>query len=96
MVFDGLSLTPYAWQAEVVLHTEPEAAAVEVAANVGSLERCPGGTLLRMGANDLDWIARFLASLPFTMEVRHPPELRAELRSLGRRLQRAHREAVSS
>jgi predicted DNA-binding transcriptional regulator YafY len=57
---------------------------------MGSLEPCPGGTLLRMGANELDWIARYLASLPFAMEVRHPPELRVELRALGRRLQRAH------
>jgi predicted DNA-binding transcriptional regulator YafY len=90
MVLSGISLTPYAWQAEVVLLAGLDEAAAEVPASVGSLEPCPGGTLLRMGANELNWIARFLAGLPFAMEVRHPAELRAELRALGRRLQRGN------
>jgi predicted DNA-binding transcriptional regulator YafY len=91
MVLDGISLTPFAWQAEVVLQAGLDEAAAEVPASVGSLEPCLGGTLLRMGANELNWIARYLAGLPFAMEVRHPPELRAELRALGRRLQQANR-----
>jgi hypothetical protein len=49
--------------------------------------------LLRIGADDLDWIARYLAGSPFEFEVRHPPELRAELRALGRRLQQRHPSA---
>jgi predicted DNA-binding transcriptional regulator YafY len=92
MVADGLAIAAYPWQADVLLAATPREAAAEIPATIGSLEPAEGGTLLRIGANDLDWIARYLAGLPFGAEVRHPPELRATLRALGRRLQQSHRE----
>lgn len=91
MVLDGLSQTPYRWHAEVVLDAELHEAAEEVPVSIGSLEPCEGGVLLRMGANELDWIARFLAGLPFAATVRSPPELRSALRVVARRLQQAAR-----
>jgi predicted DNA-binding transcriptional regulator YafY len=91
MVLDGLTHTPYAWQAEVLVRAELDDVAADVPASVGTLEAVPGGTIVRMGANDLDWIARYLAGLEHDFEVLRPPELKAELRALGRRLQRAHR-----
>jgi predicted DNA-binding transcriptional regulator YafY len=91
MVVEGLALTPYQWQAEVLIHASLGEAEAEVPRTIGSLETTDDGTMLRFGANDLDWLARYLAGLPFEVEVRAPPELRAALRALGRRLQRAHR-----
>ena len=90
MVVDGLALGSYQWQAEVLLDAELPEAAAEIPQTIGSVESADGATLLRMGANDLDWIARYIAGLPFDAQVREPPELRAALRALGRRLQRAH------
>jgi len=91
MVLDGLTHTPYAWQAEVLVRAGLDEVAADVPASVGTLEAVEGGTIVRMGANDLDWIARYLAGLEHDFEVLRPPELKAELRALGRRLQRAHR-----
>jgi predicted DNA-binding transcriptional regulator YafY len=91
MVVEGLAMMPYQWQAEVVLQAELHEAQAEVPRTIGSVEAIEGGTLLRFGANDLDWLARYIAGLPFEAEVRAPPELRLALRALGRRLQRAHR-----
>jgi predicted DNA-binding transcriptional regulator YafY len=91
MVADGIALAPYRWQAEVFVPVEPSVAAEVVPRTVGSLEPVDGGTLLRLGANEIGWIARYLTGLPFPCEVRNPPELRKELRALGRRLQREHR-----
>src|SRR5918995_1539160 len=90
MVVDGLALGSYQWQAEVLLDAELPEAAAEIPRTIGSVESADGATLLRMGANDLEWIARYIAGLPFDAQVRKPPELRAALRALGRRLQRAH------
>jgi predicted DNA-binding transcriptional regulator YafY len=91
MVLDALTRTPYAWQAEILVHAPLDEVAQEVPASVGSLEAVAGGTLVRMGADDLDWIARYLAGMPMACEVVSPPELKAELRALGHRLQRAHK-----
>lgn len=91
MVAAGLAVLAHDWQAEVMLFTSLEEATKTISATVGTLEPVTAGTLLRIGADDLDWIARYLAGLPFEYDVRHPDELRAELRTLGRRLQQANR-----
>lgn len=92
MVADALAVLPYQWQAEVRLPVEPAVARESIAPTVGAVEPDEGaGSRLRIGANELDWIARYLASLPFEVEVVDPPELRAALRQLGRRLLRHRR-----
>jgi predicted DNA-binding transcriptional regulator YafY len=91
LVNQAVTVAPYRWQAEILLHADQAAAAQEVSPTIGTLEPVPGEdatTLLRTGANDLDWIARYLASIDLAYEVREPPELRAALRALGRRLVR--------
>jgi len=92
MVAEGLALAVYEIQAEVLLRVEPNEAAETISPTVGTLEPTEGGTLLRVGADTLDWIARYLARLEFPFEVRDPPELRTALRALGRRLQLEHRQ----
>jgi len=86
MVLDGLAVGAYAIQAELLLHAELPEAAAEIRPSVGALEPADGGTVLRLGADSVEWIARYLAGLPFTFEVRRPPELADALRVLGMRL----------
>ena len=91
MVADGMALVPYQWQADVLLDATPAEAAACIPRTVGAIEERDGATVLRIGANELDWIARYLAGLPFGFEVTDPPELRDAVRGLGRQLAQAHR-----
>jgi len=58
---------------------------------VGVLECVDEGVLLRAQADNLDWIARELARLPFDFRVRSPSALRAEIVKIGKRLDRLAR-----
>jgi predicted DNA-binding transcriptional regulator YafY len=91
MVAEGLTMLPYRWQAEVVLGADLASALAEIARTVGTVEEVDGETILRIGANEVEWLARYIAGLPFDAEVRSPPEVRAAVRDLGRRLQAANR-----
>jgi len=53
---------------------------------IGTLEQQPGGVLLRIGADDLGWLASYLAGLELPFSVLEPPELRTAIRSLAQRL----------
>jgi predicted DNA-binding transcriptional regulator YafY len=85
-VAEGLAVAVYRWQARVLLRIRPELAAELVAPTTGILEPARGGTLLRIGAEELDWIARYLASLPCRFRVLDPPELADAVRALAARL----------
>jgi predicted DNA-binding transcriptional regulator YafY len=86
MVLEGLTVAGWKWQAEILLHASLKAARAEVPVTIGSLQSIKGGTLLRIGADDLDWLARYVSSLPFDFEVRSPVELQDAIRAHGRRL----------
>jgi predicted DNA-binding transcriptional regulator YafY len=86
MIVEAMASLPYRWQAEVRLAADRRAAEAEVPRTVGTIEEIDGATVLRIGANDLEWLALYIAGLPFDAEVLHPPELRAALRRLARRL----------
>jgi len=90
MVTEGLALHAHEEQAVVDLDVPIEVALEEIPVSIGVLEPARRGCRLRIGG-DIDWMARFLVNLPFGFRVVEPPELRAELRSLGERLQRDHR-----
>jgi predicted DNA-binding transcriptional regulator YafY len=90
MVADGLALAPYRWHAVAVLQTTRAEAEAVIARTVGSVEEVAGEVIVHIGANEVEWLARYLAGLPFDVEVRSPPEVRAALRDLGRRLQTAN------
>jgi predicted DNA-binding transcriptional regulator YafY len=85
-VLSAIAQFPYDVWAEVILHISHEEAAAEVLASVALLEPHERGTLLRVGADDLDWIARYLVRLGFPFEVVAPDELRDALRRLGESL----------
>ena len=57
------------------------------------LEEAEDGVLLRSWADGLDWFAHFLIGLRCPLVVRHPPELRDQLRSAAQRIM-AMAEAV--
>ena len=85
-VAEGLAVGAYPTQARVLLRVPAETAAALVHPTVGLLEPAPGGTLLRIGADDPDWIARYLASLNCAFTVLDPPELSDAVRALATRL----------
>ena len=94
MVLDGITSTAWSWHAEVLVRAPLDEVALDVPANVGTLEAVEGGTLVRMGANELDWIARFLARIEHPFEVVSPPELKDELPYIYPSVWTAYREIV--
>jgi predicted DNA-binding transcriptional regulator YafY len=86
-VAEGLAVAVYPWQARVLLRVQPKVAAQLVSPTTGILQPARGGTLLRIGADELDWIARYLASLPCRFRVLDPPELADAVRRLAARLE---------
>jgi predicted DNA-binding transcriptional regulator YafY len=81
----------YGTRCEVLLALTPEEAARRVSPTDGTLEPAEDGTVLRFSADDLEWAAAYLASLECDLVVLRPPELRASLRTIARRLQVAAR-----
>ena len=90
MVVNGLAIYAHDYRAVVTLPVPIDEALEAIPRSMGVLEATDEGCRLRIGG-DLDWMARFLVNLPFAFRVEEPPELRAELRRLGRRLQADHR-----
>ncbi len=91
-VAEGVAVGAYDVQARIRFRMSPARTAAEIPAVVGVLEPAPADateTVVRIGG-DLDWIARFLAGREGDYEVIEPPELRAELRALARRMLRRH------
>jgi predicted DNA-binding transcriptional regulator YafY len=87
LVSEAVTAAVYRWVATVRLHL-PEPVAVRlVPPTVGQVSAETATTsLLRIGANDLDWLARELVGLADEFEVIDPPELVEALRELGRQL----------
>ncbi|MBA3420236.1 MAG: YafY family transcriptional regulator [Geodermatophilaceae bacterium] len=82
----GVSSAPYRYQARVLLEVDLTTAAQLVPPTVGSLAAVEGGTVLSTGGDSLDGLALHLAFLGCDFEVLDPPELRARLDDLARRL----------
>lgn len=85
-VSEGLAVSVYRWQTRILLKAKPEEAAQLVSPTIGVLEPARGGTVLRMGADDLEWIARYLVGLPCGFRVLDPDDLKVAIRSLLDRL----------
>jgi predicted DNA-binding transcriptional regulator YafY len=81
-----IATLPYDWLAEVILDLPLAEARRRVPRSLGTIEATPDGVLLRLGADDLDWAARFLAELGCGFRVVSPPELRPALSRLAARL----------
>jgi predicted DNA-binding transcriptional regulator YafY len=87
MVAEAITTSVYAVAATVRLDLPLDRARWLIPATVGQLDAEDGGTTrLRIGADDLDWLARYLVGLTCDLEVLEPPELTEALRALGRQL----------
>ncbi len=81
----------YGHRCEVILDLSLEDARHRVSPVDGTLEAVGDGTLLRFGADDLDWAAGYLAHLECDLTVINPPELRISLQRMAKRLEQSAR-----
>jgi predicted DNA-binding transcriptional regulator YafY len=89
MVAEAVTTSVYRWAATVRLELPLRSAQRLIRPTVGQVSAESETTsLLRIGANDLDWLARYLVGLTCDLEVLDPPELVTALRDLGRELAR--------
>lgn len=87
LVQRGITIDAWALRASVVLQVPAPVASRHIPPTVGTVEVIDQTTSrLLIGADEMDWLARYLLSLPVEYEVEDPPELREELASIGKRL----------
>jgi predicted DNA-binding transcriptional regulator YafY len=71
----AIASLPRAHSIKVVLHTDLASALVEIFSSLGVLEVVDAGILMHSQADDLAWMARELARLPFSFTIVEPPAL---------------------
>jgi len=79
-VIRSIATMPGRYEMDILIHTTLEEAREVVMPGVGTLEEDESAVALRGYTQDVDWLARYLASLPWSMVVRKPAELRQALR----------------
>jgi predicted DNA-binding transcriptional regulator YafY len=87
---ENISSLPRKFRVQVELYAGLDPVRRHLSLEIGALTPLPGqpspGVLLTSQVDDLDWMARELARLPFAFAVRQPAELGAALRELADRL----------
>jgi predicted DNA-binding transcriptional regulator YafY len=91
LVRTALSSTTYRYRAEVHVGAPPEELSRRVAPTVGIVEPLGRESLLKIGADNVAWLASYLIEMDLAFEVLAPPELRAEFHDLASRLEKSHR-----
>lgn len=76
---ENIASLPRQFTFELLLKTDLIKAQCEIMDALGVLESYGEGVLLRGSTDDLDWLARELAKLPFDFTVRKPEQLRDTL-----------------
>ncbi len=91
LVARGVAIDVYTHRGVILLETTPERARQLISTTVGVVEPVDEGHCrLIIGADDLNWLARYLLGLPWEFVVEQPDELAVELRSIGEKLVAAH------
>jgi predicted DNA-binding transcriptional regulator YafY len=85
-VAEGMAVSVYKIKARVLLKVPYDQARRLVSPTIGVVERRRRGTLLRIGADDPEWIARYLASLDCEFSILEPDELKKAVSDVGARL----------
>jgi predicted DNA-binding transcriptional regulator YafY len=80
-IIENIATLPRGFTFRVLLKTDTLNAQSEVYEVLGVLQAQDDGVLLRGSADDIDWVARQLARLPFPFVVLAPAELRAALQA---------------
>lgn len=88
LVAEGVAVRVHDTQARVRLPVPPTVAAREIAPTVGVIEtkRADATSTVVVIGGDPDWVARYLASLPFPFEILDSDDVRREVELLARRL----------
>jgi predicted DNA-binding transcriptional regulator YafY len=87
LVERGVSIDVYAHRGVIRLATTMERARQAIPTTIGALEAVDAEQCrLIMGADDINWLARYLLGLPWDFVVEGPDELREELKRIGAKL----------
>ena len=84
----SVATLPRAHAVEVLLKTSLERAQALFSRTIAVFEQTEDGVAMHCQADEIDWMARQLASLPCDFEIRQPPELREAVRACARKLLR--------
>jgi predicted DNA-binding transcriptional regulator YafY len=79
-VIQNLQMLPRELPLSVLVKTTLEEARQRMMPGVGALEPAEGGVMLQGTVQDPEWMAHYLASLPWPFAVREPPQLKAALK----------------
>ncbi|HEY3614463.1 MAG TPA: YafY family protein [Gaiellales bacterium] len=82
----SLARVPWTWEVEVLLALPIDRAAERLPPTLAELAPAADRTRLRMRVGSLEWMAGVLAGLECEFEIVAPPELRASVAALSRRL----------
>jgi predicted DNA-binding transcriptional regulator YafY len=84
LVQRGITVDSWRFRATLVLHVSKLVAEREIAPTVGTLEHVDETTSrLVIGADEIDWLVRYLLGLSFQFDVEEPQELRDALAETG-------------
>jgi predicted DNA-binding transcriptional regulator YafY len=87
LVERGVSIDVYAHRGVIRLATTMERARQAIPSTIGALETVDAEQCrLIMGADDINWLARYLLGLPWDFVVEGPDELVEELKRIGAKL----------
>jgi len=95
LVADGITAATYRYRAVVKFDASAAEVSRRVPPHVGSVDEADGGTTLKIGLDDVDWLAGYLIGLGFPFEVISPPELREGVLAIADRVAGAHRRSLS-
>ncbi|MEX0698867.1 MAG: YafY family protein [Acidimicrobiia bacterium] len=97
LVQRGVAIDVYTHRGVIRLQTSIERARQVIPTTVGALETVDADQCrLTVGADDMNWLARYLLGLPWDFVVEEPLELEAELRRIGANLVAAYAPSSSS
>ena len=85
----------YVLHCEVLLGLTLADAQARVSPTDGTVEEVDGGTLLRFGADDVEWASSYLVRLECDFVVLQPPELRTSMRKMAERFRAAARRPTA-
>lgn len=85
-ITQSIANLPRPYPFEVFLKADPGAVEEEVLSIASRMEPLEDGVLLMGSTDNLDWLARQLARLPFDFRVRRPEGLRAALHRLAQKM----------
>ncbi len=84
LVQRGITIEAWDFRATIQLGVSAEVAEREIAPTVGTIEPIDDdSSRLTIGADEIDWLVRYLLSLPFAFDVEEPSELRDALALVG-------------